>query len=160
MTPPRTALADWCQQYQICMVSLKYLIDFIFFFYLPQFDSLGNTGGCQASYTVIPPLSTPNCSNITFPPVLDVQATVDNGPMSQFGWIDQVSDQNHSLEALVMVLQVHWHIYYTKKWNGAVHAHCKSFPTCIILDFAINSLTRLLHHYTLLTILLRKIWAA
>jgi hypothetical protein len=57
-----------------------------------MFDSLGNTGGCQASYTVIPPLSTPNCSNITFPPVLDVQATVDNGQMSQFGWIDQCTD--------------------------------------------------------------------
>jgi len=57
-----------------------------------MFDSLGNTGGCQASYTVIPPLSTPNCSNVTFPPVLDVRATVDNGQMSQFGWIDQCTD--------------------------------------------------------------------
>jgi hypothetical protein len=109
------------------MVSLKFLIDYIFYFYLRQFDSLGNTGGCQASYTVIPPLSTPNCSNVTFPPVLDVQAKVDNGQMSQFGWIDQVSDQNYSLEALIMCLhwQVHWHFDFTKKWNGTLHAHCK-----------------------------------
>jgi len=57
-----------------------------------MFDSLGNTGGCQAPYTVIPPLSTPNCSNVTFPPLLDVQATDENGPLSQFGWIDQCTD--------------------------------------------------------------------
>jgi hypothetical protein len=62
-------------QYQICM-----------------FDKFGNTGGCQATYTVIPPLSTPNCTNVTFPPILDVQATVDNGPMSEFGWVDQCTD--------------------------------------------------------------------
>lgn len=72
-----------------------------------QFDSVGNTGGCQATYTVIPSLSTPNCSNITFPPLLDVQATVDTGLMSQFGWVDQVSDQNHSSEAVIMCRQVH-----------------------------------------------------
>lgn len=71
---------------------LKKIYRLSFFFYLLQFDSLGNTGGCQASYTVIPPLSTPNCSNVTFPPVLGVQATVDSGQLSQFGWIDQVSD--------------------------------------------------------------------
>ena len=69
-----------------------------FFFCWPQFDSVGNTGGCQASYTVIDPLSTPNCSNITFPPLLNVVAAVDNGPLSQFGWVDQVGDQVHSLE--------------------------------------------------------------
>jgi hypothetical protein len=86
------------------MVSLNLLIDGIFFFYLSQFDSLGNTGGCQASYTVIPPLSTPNCSNVTFPPLLGVQATVDNGPMSQFGWIDQVSDRNYFFGSFINVL--------------------------------------------------------
>jgi len=62
-------------QYQICM-----------------FDSQGNTGGCQASYTVIPPLSTPNCTNVTSPPPLGVEGTVDNGLLSQFGWIDQCTD--------------------------------------------------------------------
>lgn len=61
-------------QYQICM-----------------FDKFGNTGGCQATYTVIPPTSTPTCGNVTFPPQLGVAAVVDNGPMSQYGWVDQVS---------------------------------------------------------------------
>ena len=79
----------------------------LFFFCWLQFDSNGNTGGCQATYTMIPPLSTPNCSNVTYPTPLGVQATVDNGPMSQFGWVDQVSHQNHSLEAVVMCWQVH-----------------------------------------------------
>lgn len=73
-----------------------------FFFCWPQFDKFGNTGGCQATYTMIPPLSIPNCSNVTFPPLLDVQATVDNGPMSQFGWVDQVSYRNYSLDTVIM----------------------------------------------------------
>ncbi|KJA29306.1 hypothetical protein HYPSUDRAFT_211195 [Hypholoma sublateritium FD-334 SS-4] len=62
-------------QYQICM-----------------FDKFGNTGGCQATYTVIPPTSTPTCGNVTFPPQLGVAAVVDNGPMSQYGWVDQCTD--------------------------------------------------------------------
>jgi hypothetical protein len=42
---------------------------------------------------VIPPLSTPaSCSNVTFPGVLDVEATHSNGPLSQYGWIDQCTD--------------------------------------------------------------------
>ncbi|CAA7259975.1 unnamed protein product [Cyclocybe aegerita] len=62
-------------QYQICM-----------------FDKFGNTGGCQDTYTVIPPRSIPNCANVTFPPALEVQAQVENGPMSQYGWVDQCTD--------------------------------------------------------------------
>ncbi|KAF8912950.1 hypothetical protein CPB84DRAFT_1957354 [Gymnopilus junonius] len=61
--------------YQICM-----------------FDRFGNTGGCQATYTVIPASSTPNCANVTFVPQLAVSAIVDNGPMSQYGWVDQCTD--------------------------------------------------------------------
>lgn len=61
--------------YQICM-----------------FDKNGNTGGCQATYSVIPATITPTCANVTFPPLLSVNAQVDNGPMSQYGWIDQCSD--------------------------------------------------------------------
>ncbi|KAF8995771.1 hypothetical protein BDQ17DRAFT_1365274 [Cyathus striatus] len=61
--------------YQICM-----------------FDKNGNTGGCQATYTMIPADSTSHCPNITFNPILDVDAEVDNGPMSQYGWIDQCTD--------------------------------------------------------------------
>lgn len=43
-------------------------------------------------YTVIPSNSsaTPSCANVTFPSPLQVDATVVNGPMSQYGWIDQV----------------------------------------------------------------------
>jgi len=66
-------------QYQICM-----------------FDTNGNTGGCQAVYTVIPPLNTtaaPSCTNVTFPTgPLNVNGVVDNGPLSQFGWVDQCTD--------------------------------------------------------------------
>lgn len=59
-----------------------------------QFDKNGNTGGCQATYTVIPSatIDSTSCTNVTFPTgPLDVEAAVANGPMSQFGWIDQVN---------------------------------------------------------------------
>lgn len=59
--------------------------------YIRKFDKNGNTGGCQATYTVIPATTAPTCANVTFPPLLSVNAQVDNGPMSQYGWIDQVS---------------------------------------------------------------------
>ncbi|RDB29691.1 hypothetical protein Hypma_015152 [Hypsizygus marmoreus] len=65
-------------QYQICM-----------------FDKNGNTGGCQATYTVISAsrVESPTCQNVTFPlGPLDVEATVSNGPLSQFGWVDQCTD--------------------------------------------------------------------
>ncbi|KAJ3718427.1 hypothetical protein C8R42DRAFT_723778 [Lentinula raphanica] len=66
--------------YQICM-----------------FDSQGNTGGCQAIYTVIANTSNSSlsCSNSTlsFPlGPLDVDAEVTGGPLSQYGWIDQCTD--------------------------------------------------------------------
>ncbi|KAJ3801146.1 hypothetical protein GGU11DRAFT_276427 [Lentinula aff. detonsa] len=66
--------------YQICM-----------------FDSQGNTGGCQAIYTVIANTSSSSlsCSNSTlaFPlGPLDVDAEVTGGPLSQYGWIDQCTD--------------------------------------------------------------------
>ncbi|KAI0697140.1 hypothetical protein BC835DRAFT_785906 [Cytidiella melzeri] len=68
-------------QYEICM-----------------FDINGNTGGCQGIYTVYPQpniTTAPTCTNLTYPAqnqVLGVNAQVDNGPMSQFGWIDQCTD--------------------------------------------------------------------
>ncbi|KAK0208419.1 hypothetical protein DFS33DRAFT_442978 [Desarmillaria ectypa] len=63
--------------YQICM-----------------FDKNGYTGGCQATYSMIANTSdTPSCSNVTFPlGPLDIDAEVENGPLSQYGWIDQCSD--------------------------------------------------------------------
>lgn len=67
-------------QYQICM-----------------FDRYGNTGGCQAVYTVYPALNStegsPTCGNITAPPALDVNGTtVATGPLSPYGWIPQCTD--------------------------------------------------------------------
>ncbi|KAK0506019.1 hypothetical protein EDD18DRAFT_1455412 [Armillaria luteobubalina] len=63
--------------YQICM-----------------FDKNGYTGGCQATYSMIAnTTSTPSCSNVTFPlGPLDIDAEVANGPLSQYGWIDQCTD--------------------------------------------------------------------
>ncbi|KAG2023138.1 hypothetical protein CC2G_000826 [Coprinopsis cinerea AmutBmut pab1-1] len=63
--------------YQICM-----------------FDKNGNTGGCQDVYTVTPSLSSqdPTCANVTLPPQLEVEGIVNNGPISQYGWIEQCTD--------------------------------------------------------------------
>lgn len=62
--------------YQICM-----------------FDKYGNTGGCQATYTVISnTTSTPACANVTLPHTLSIDAQVNNGPISQYGWVDQCTD--------------------------------------------------------------------
>jgi len=69
-------------QYEICM-----------------FDTNGATGGCQAIYTVYPsalttiPTTTTGCGNFSLPSqTLGVQGVVDNGPVSQYGWIDQCTD--------------------------------------------------------------------
>lgn len=62
-------------QYQICM-----------------YDSNGQTGGCQATYTVIPATGTPSCANVTFPQTLDVDAKSSTGPLSQYGWPNQCTD--------------------------------------------------------------------
>jgi hypothetical protein len=58
----------------------------------PKFDKNGNTGGCQDVYTVTPSLSSqdPTCANVTLPPQLEVEGIVNNGPISQYGWIEQV----------------------------------------------------------------------
>jgi len=57
-----------------------------------QFDTNGVTGGCQAIYTVImnTTVANPMCQNVTIPDMLPVVGTVNNGPMSQFGFIPQV----------------------------------------------------------------------
>jgi len=76
-------------QYQICMV-----------------DSKGNSGGCQASYTVYPnntfvqdpktkniTVTPPSCANVTYP-TGQINATgVDvNGPLTRMAWADQCTD--------------------------------------------------------------------
>ncbi|KAG8747638.1 hypothetical protein FRC10_000181 [Ceratobasidium sp. 414] len=63
-------------QYQICM-----------------YDANGQTGGCQASYTVTAaPGGTPSCTNVTFPASLEVEASSSTGPLSQYGWPNQCTD--------------------------------------------------------------------
>ncbi|KAG8697222.1 hypothetical protein FRC09_008006, partial [Ceratobasidium sp. 395] len=63
-------------QYQICM-----------------YDANGQTGGCQASYTVTAPTGgAPSCNNVTFPASLEVEATSSTGPLSQYGWPNQCTD--------------------------------------------------------------------
>ncbi|EDR07343.1 uncharacterized protein LACBIDRAFT_298408 [Laccaria bicolor S238N-H82] len=57
-----------------------------------MFDKNGHTGGCQAAYTVTSPTTEPTCANVTLPPFLSVDAQVNNGPMSRYGWIEQCSD--------------------------------------------------------------------
>ncbi|KAF8575540.1 hypothetical protein K439DRAFT_1641281 [Ramaria rubella] len=61
-------------QYQICM-----------------FDSRGRSGGCQESYTVIPPTnSSRKCNNpFTTPNILTVEGSTETGPLTEFGWPDQ-----------------------------------------------------------------------
>lgn len=65
-----------------------------------MFDSKGVTGGCQAVYSVYQAPNTtlsnpPICTNLTYPrpeQELGVNAIVDSGPISQFGWVDQCTD--------------------------------------------------------------------
>ncbi|KAI0639040.1 hypothetical protein C8Q77DRAFT_1078995 [Trametes polyzona] len=60
--------------------------------------SNGVTGGCQNIYTVYQRPNTtldnpPTCFNLTYPHApLSVEAKLDDGSWSQFGWIDQCSD--------------------------------------------------------------------
>jgi len=57
---------------------------------LEKFDKNGHTGGCQAAYTVTSPIDNATCANVTLPSLLSVDAQVNNGPMSRYGWIEQV----------------------------------------------------------------------
>ena len=86
-------------QYEICMVRPPLRLQHAQSLTPQQFDKNGVTGGCQAVYSVYQApnytlANPPTCQNFTYPTpsqVLDVDAQVDNGPMSQYGWIDQVS---------------------------------------------------------------------
>ncbi|KAF8959905.1 hypothetical protein BDZ97DRAFT_1835516 [Flammula alnicola] len=56
-----------------------------------MFDINGVSGGCQATYSVIANTTTnnPSCQNVTAPNALSVSATVPNGAMFQYSYIDQ-----------------------------------------------------------------------
>ncbi|QRV86653.1 hypothetical protein RhiJN_14671 [Ceratobasidium sp. AG-Ba] len=62
-------------QYQICM-----------------YDANGQTGGCQATYTVIPGTLSCANANVTFPSPLEVEAASSGGSLSQYGWPNQCTD--------------------------------------------------------------------
>ncbi|KAF9445925.1 hypothetical protein P691DRAFT_777216 [Macrolepiota fuliginosa MF-IS2] len=64
-------------QYQICM-----------------FDKNGVSGGCQAMYTVVQNMTVANpvCRNVTAPPQLAIEGEVAEGPISQYGFINQCTD--------------------------------------------------------------------
>ncbi|KAK0451416.1 uncharacterized protein EV420DRAFT_1646166 [Desarmillaria tabescens] len=60
-----------------------------------MFDKNGYTGGCQQVYTMIANTTTnsPSCSNASFPlGPLDIDAQVQDGPLSQYGWVNQCTD--------------------------------------------------------------------
>ncbi|CAL1696179.1 unnamed protein product [Somion occarium] len=65
-----------------------------------MYDINGVTGGCQAIYTVYPSRNVtldsddpPTCHDVPMPQTsLGVVAAVSNGPLSQYGWVDQCTD--------------------------------------------------------------------
>jgi hypothetical protein len=60
-------------------------------YHICMFDKNGATGGCQAIYTMYPSLTnSTGCANLTLPSALEVDGFVENGPLSRYGWIDQV----------------------------------------------------------------------
>jgi hypothetical protein len=87
-----------------------------------QFDTNGATGGCQAIYTVYPSETT-SCGNLSVPTqVLDVEGLVDDGPISQYGWIDQVRDQDpEPTHSQLMCIPVHGRLPHPQERDAAVH---------------------------------------
>ncbi|KAF9033740.1 hypothetical protein BDZ89DRAFT_1062835 [Hymenopellis radicata] len=60
-----------------------------------MFDKNGYTGGCQAMYTMIAntTVNEPTCANASFPlGPLDIDAQVEDGPLSMYGWVNQCTD--------------------------------------------------------------------
>ena len=96
-----------------------------------QFDKNGNTGGCQAMYTMIAnTTATPSCNNVTFPlGPLDVDATVSSGPLSQYGWIDEVPPPLVHSYGFLIVFAVHRYSSQTKQWNIPLHIYGESLDT-------------------------------
>lgn len=74
-------------------------------------------------YTVIQnsTTSTPTCQNVTAPTTLQVQATVPGGPMSQYGFIDQVIWILFFFSIAIENIQVHRRDHYSKVRKATVH---------------------------------------
>lgn len=96
-----------------------------------QFDTNGNTGGCQGMYTMIANnTATPSCNNVTFPlGPLDVDAAVSSGPLSQYGWVDQVPDNTYipPIAVFSCILAVLGYTSDSQEWNPALHLHGEPF---------------------------------
>lgn len=91
---------------------------------LSQFDANGATGGCQAIYTVYPSSQTTGCEDLPLPAqTLDVQGVVDNGPISRFGWIDQVkrSGTPRPPHNRLTCIPVYRRFPNPQEWHTAVH---------------------------------------
>lgn len=89
-----------------------------------QYDMLGTTGGCQATYTVIPPsdpILPSNCTNVTLVPQLDVDARDHTGPLSRFGFTDQVRHfmRGDSLPLIIKI--VHGYLHHSSEWSPTIH---------------------------------------
>jgi hypothetical protein len=69
---------------------------------------MGQSGGCQGLYTVIPSSSSNanatspiTCQNVTYPTsAMNVNAAVVSGAFSQYGWIPQVRRSEAALRPL------------------------------------------------------------
>lgn len=65
---------------------------------------MGQTGGCQGLYTVIPSSvanATSSCQNVTYPTsAMNVNAAVVSGAFSQYGWVPQVRPSEGTLRRL------------------------------------------------------------
>lgn len=113
---------------------------------LSQFDSNGNTGGCQDKYTIIPAEGIANCANATLPSQLDVEGIVHNGPISRYGWIEQVCFRTttftYPFSTSPKNTTVHRHPNPTKKRNTALYVHGTSAR---LLTALLNALAHVLH---------------
>ena len=102
---------------------------------LSQFDTNGATGGCQDIYTVYPSQTT-DCPSLTLPTkTLEVQGVVDNGPISQYGWIDQVNrPEPQQIFPLLTCILVYGCFPHPQERDSAIHYACRSCSPSSLQD--------------------------
>jgi hypothetical protein len=85
-------------------------------------------------YTVYPSQNA-GCSNITVPSQsLAVEGIVDNGPLSQYGWIDQVRDLDplSQLALSLISISVYGYLFDPQEWHPTIHhAHYPCPPSSV-----------------------------
>jgi hypothetical protein len=112
-------------QYMICMVGSQHalLASYPNDVDTPQQVASNDVwGGCQALYTMYPS-QTSGCSNITLPTgYLGVDAIVQDGPISRYGWVPQVRGPDREPLTLPLTcVSVHGHFLDPHEWDPAVH---------------------------------------